>query len=170
MPLVTYAPDSLEHAATFGLSPDNVAAVVSNPQLVTIDPSSAGRDYVVERRRAGDVIVVVSLRDYEHDGTVHVMGVYVVDRDHANGTGAKKAAAGATGTDIPPTMRELRRRIVRRGYTIEGGNSRGHDRVVDKDGRFVMTMPGSPSDVRTIPNVWREFTRKTTDLRRDRSA
>lgn len=151
-----WQPAALDVAEQFGLDVDAVEAIVRHPDRVAIDPSSATRDWEVLRYSRGDVSVVVG---FPHDMPPRIWGVYL--RLPMEGTGEKQGTQGAgstSGSQVPKTMRALRRRIVEAGLKIHPGGS--HDRVETEDGQFIAALPITPSDHRTIPNVWTAIRRK----------
>lgn len=151
-------PPALESARTYGLDEEKIRAVARQPQLVNIDPSSATREWFTERRRSGDIVVVVT---YPEGRPPLVWGVYVVTGQEPHN---KRSPGGAGGTSLPTSMRDLRRRIVAAGLVIVARDNAGHDRVQDQDGKFVASLPHSPSDNRTIPNVARTIMRKGYEI------
>ncbi len=121
-----------------------------------MDPSTATRDWTVLRYTRGDVSVVVG---FPEDMPPRIWGVYL--RLPLDGTGQKMGTQGAgstSGSEVPKTMRALRRRIVEAGLKIRSGGA--HDRVETEDGKFIAALPITPSDHRTIPNIWTTIRRK----------
>lgn len=151
-----WQPAARDVAEQFGLDEASVEAVVRQPDRITVDPSSVTREWDVLRYTRGDVSVVVG---FPHDMPPRIWGVYL--RLPMEGTGVKMGTQGAgsnSGSDVPTTMRALRRRIVGAGLKIRAGGS--HDRVETEDGQFVAALPITPSDHRSIPNVWASIRRK----------
>lgn len=153
---LTWLPAAREAAQRYGIDELTVLGAVRFPGSVTLDPSSAHREWTVERRRRGDVIVVVAFPD---DRDPIIWGVYMELPMESSG---HKAAGGSTGTALPKTLRELRHRIVAAGLVIEAG--RTHDRVVTREGRFLVSLAGTPSDKYTIPNTARQLMRLGFDV------
>ena len=118
-----------------------------------MDPRSREVGHLIVRYRAGDVIVVVGHRDKDEPVIMSVQ----VDTGHTSYQGTR-ASGGATGSTAPNTMRELRKRVLAEGYRIEQVGA--HAKVLDKEtGSFLMSLPLTPSDHRSIPNCWAQFTR-----------
>lgn len=145
-----------ESASLFGLSEDDVEAIVRNPINVVTDPSTVVREWHTERRQRGDVTVVVT---YPEDHDPLIWGVYLnldlpVGKQHAGGGGGASVA--------PRTLSNLRKRIVTAGLTITSGGR--HDLVHDSEGNLVATLPRTPSDHRTVPNVWVQIRKKGYDV------
>lgn len=67
--------------------------------------------------------------------------------------GSKKATSKRKGTTYPKTVGELRERIKARGYDISND---AHAKVT-KDGKTVLTLPGTPGDRRSLRNAWSDF-------------
>lgn len=156
-----WQPAALDVAYQFGLNEDAIEAIVRKPETVTVDPSNATRAWTVLRYRRGDVSVVVG---FPEDMPPRIWGVYLTLP--MEGTGEKRGTQGANGggggSEVPKTMRGLRRRIVESGLVIRPGGS--HDRVETEDGQFVAALPITPSDHRTIPNLWTTLRRKGYDV------
>lgn len=55
------------------------------------------------------------------------------------------------------------KKIRKAGYTVEPANS-GHFNVYDKEGTFLGTMSGSPSDQRTLRNQLTRLKRKGLEI------
>lgn len=153
---LTWLPAAREAAQRYGIDELTVLGAVRFPGTVTLDPSSAHREWTVERRRRGDVIVVVALPD---DRPPIIWGVYMELPMDAAG---RKSAGGGSGSSLPKTLRELRHRIVAAGLVIEAG--RTHDRVVTRDGRFLVSLACTPSDRHTVPNTARQLMRLGFDV------
>lgn len=148
-----WEPRAIDFAETFGLTRDDVEAIVARPTRVTADPSSATREWPTERCHRGDVTVVVARPPNQRP---LIWGVYLrlpID------SGARRSGAGqGAGTQAPSSPRDLRHRIVKAGLRIEGGGR--HDRILNEDGKFIASMPLSPSDRHSIPNLWSTLRRK----------
>lgn len=145
-------------AEQFGLDEETVLAAVRSPAHVEVDPSTAYRDYYVERRRRGDVTAIVAFPDDTRPPII--WGVYL---NLPINQGKLRKAGSGSGNTAPTTMRELRRRIVMAGLKIVPGGH--HDRVETADGRLVASLPRTPSDHRSIPNALTTLGRKGYDLR-----
>jgi hypothetical protein len=160
--IVLYSPRARAAIERRDLSLDVIASALADPDHVMLDPSGAGRTYTVERRQLGSVIVVVTYTDPDN---VYVCNVYIERRGvRTQGQGARKAAAGATGSTLPATYPELRQRIARLGMTIEPGTR--HDKVIDRAGRIVTTIASTASDHRSLANCWTQVTRHVRESRK----
>ena len=72
---------------------------------------------------------------------------------------AERAAGGGGGQTVAPrTLSQLRQRVVNAGLRIRAGSR--HDLVIDTEGNVVAVLPRTPSDHRTVPNVWASIRRK----------
>lgn len=155
-----WLPRAEAHLEADGIDRDTVLGAVKYPDHVVIDPSSKiieGR-YYAERRRRGDLTVVIA---FPPGQAPIIWGVY---RNLPMPERRLRGPGGTGATRFPTTMRELRKRIVEEGLVIRRGGR--HDRVETKDGTFVLTLPSTPSDHRTIPNVIRDAARRGYDLTR----
>lgn len=145
--------DAREYARSYGLTPQDVELIVASKKNPQLDPRSHEVGHLIVRYRAGDVIVVVGYRD--PDKPV-VMSVQV---DHHTETRSGSRAPGGAGKTGPTTMSALKKRILEAGYRIEMGGS--HYRVLHKEtGEYLMSLPVTPSDHRSIPNAWALFNKK----------
>lgn len=144
-------------AEDFGLAREDVEAIVARPTLTALDPSSTVRDWRTERRTSGDITVVVT---YPPGRAPLIWGVYLnLPLDPVRGSAAAGGSSGTgPGSQIPRTLQALRKRIVAGGLRIIAGGH--HDRVETPDGQFVASLPRTPSDQRTVPNVWATIRRK----------
>lgn len=147
-------PPAVEFVDAYGIPRDVVESAAVNPSSTTLDPHGAEVGYRVERRRRGDVIVVVGFANPDRPAILYV-ALNLEDLHRVQGT--HRSPGGASGSDIPTSMLQLRRRILSQGFAITRGGS--HDRVTTRDGEFLVSLPLTPSDHRSIPNVWRTFTR-----------
>ena len=143
---------ALESAELFGLTKEDVEAIVRNPISVMADPSAAVREWKTERRTSADITVVVT---YPEGQNPLIWGVYLnldmpVGKQHAKGGGGQSVA--------PRTLSNLRQRIVSAGLRIRPGSK--HDLVVDDFDNVVAVLPRTPSDHRTVPNVWVSIRKK----------
>lgn len=160
---ILWRTDAKEFAASYGLSQEDVEAIVRSRINPQVDPRSHEVGHLIIRYRAGDVIVVVGYREVD---APMVMSVWV---DHHHESKAKQGSRtpGGQGKSAPTTVKELVKRVLASGYKVEMGGS--HYRVVDKEtGDFLMSLPITPSDHRTIPNAWRTFIRKDAQAQRER--
>lgn len=150
-------PPAVDYADQFGLDPRDVAAIIAHPASTAPDPSAVTRDWPTQRYTRGDITVVVA---YPPDRRPLIWGIYLAlplePRRSPNGAGT------GAGSRIPSTLRGLRQRVVQAGLVIRPGGR--HDRVETPDGRLVVTLPLTPSDRRSIPNVWTQLRRKGYDV------
>lgn len=65
-------------------------------------------------------------------------------------------------TSIPTTMRDLHKRIKAAGLYIRAGGR--HHHVLNEEGKYVVSLPISPSDRRSIANVTKTLTRRGYDI------
>lgn len=149
-------PDALAFCDEYGLDVEIVEAAASNPTTVSTNELSVTKGYPVEDRRRGDVTAVVGLRE-EEPSILYV-------RIHLPIPAPRLATTSGTGggSDLPRTMKGFRSRIREEGYTIQSGHT--HDKVLDPDGEYLMTIPVTPSDHRSIANNWTLF-RRLSDRR-----
>lgn len=152
-----WLPRAIEAAEQLGISTADAEAIARNPRVVTPDPGNPYREWQAERRRAGDVTVVVALPP---DRDPVIWGVYLhlpLDPVRQHGAG------GGNVRQIPKTMRELRKRIAEnpRLKIKPGGH---HDKVVDLDNRVLTTLPSTPSDYRAVANAAASIARKGYEL------
>jgi hypothetical protein len=141
-----------ESAELFGLSIEDVESIARNPATVKIDPSTVVREWKTERRTLGDITVVVTYPDRSNP---LIWGVYL-NLDLPSG---KTYAGGGGGQTVAPrTLSQLRQRVVNAGLRIRAGSK--HDLVIDTEGNVVAVLPRTPSDHRTVPNVWASIRRK----------
>jgi hypothetical protein len=161
MASIDWHDDAKEYAQSYGLTPDDVELIVTNKTNPQLDPRSHEVGHLIVRYRAGDVIVVVGYREPKRPVIMSVM----VDHHHESRAGSK--APGGAGKTGPTTMKALVKRILDHGYRVEMGGS--HYRVVDKvTGEFLMSLPVTPSDHRSIPNAWSSFLNKDAQAKRMR--
>lgn len=153
---IDIAPQAMEVAEYFGLTEEHILQICRRPQRIETDPSSADREWYTERRRIGDVEVVIT---YPDRGFPRVWAVYVQTGSERRPT---RTPGGAGGSSMPNTMRELKKRIVAAGLVIKSGGK--HDRVEDKDGNFIVALPITPSDNHSIPNATMAIRRKGYDI------
>ena len=150
-----------EYARTYGLTVDDVEAIVRMKNRPEIDPRSTEVGHLIVRYHAGDVFVVVG---YREPHLPVVMAVMV--NDHHTGKAGSRTPGGV-GKTGPTTIKELTKRVIAQGYRIEMGGS--HLRVLDKDtGEYLMSLPSTPSDYRSVPNAWALFLRKKAEADRQR--
>ena len=154
---VRVKPEAMEVARSYGLENEAVSAAVRFPEHVYPDPSSGTRDWYTERRRRGDITVVVT---YPDDEPPLVWGVYLnLPMPDNSSTGSIKA--GGKGTKLPTSERELRKRIAAhpRLHIVPGTK---HDRVVDKTTNQVITTisRGKVGDSHSVANAGQTIIRK----------
>jgi len=150
---IYWKPEARDYANTYGLAIEDVEAIVRKKPHPKVDDRSAEVGHRIMRYRAGDVIVVVGLREPDKP---MVMSVWVDHHSKAHSGSKNPSGSGKSG---PTTIKELTKRIIASGYRIEMGGA--HSRVLDKEtGEFLMALPITPSDHRTVPNVWATFLRK----------
>ena len=150
---------AVDFIETYGIPPEVAEAAAEHPTSVTLDPHSTEVGYPVEARRRGDVTTIVGLRDAATPTILYVR-VHLPDEQHAQGTGG---GGGGNPNAAPRTMRGLRQRIVNDGFTIEAGGR--HLRVLTPDGDFLLGLPVTPSDHRSIPNAWASYRRRRDEYR-----
>lgn len=151
-------PPALGAARDLGLTQEEVEVIARSPQHITIDPSSSYREWYTERRRTGDVTVVVT---FPPDRAPRIWGVYI----HLPLPSGQKhrTAGGGNVLSRPKTMRELRKRIAAHpGLKITPGGH--HDRVIDLEGKTVTTLPSTPSDHHSVANTAAAIARKGYEL------
>lgn len=149
---------AVDAADLMGLDIAEVETIVRNPQHVELDPTSAVREWHTERRRSGDVRVVVT---YPPERKPMIWGVYVTSPDLQGSADRQRkgSVSGATGqSNVPTTLREMKRRLITAGLKIESG--RTGDRVLDSNGNFVFLLHKTPSEFRSLANMWAQVRRK----------
>lgn len=144
-----------EVRATQSVGQETVNGCLHTPQRRVLAPESADKGYPVVRYVRGDVMVVVGFQ--EGPEWPFVMAVYRLSDNNTHAQKTYRTAAGAQGgSKVPRSYRQLSSAIVSMGYRIKPGN---HPRVVTVDGIFVYSLPGTASDVRSLPNTWHGFLR-----------
>lgn len=145
----------LEKAIDFAefarLDYDLVEAAAMHPDVVQPDPYSRVVGYPVRRHRRGDLEAVIGYRDPDDPTIIFVRLIMPGDPRR----GSIRGAGSQSGSSLPSTLRDLRGRIVRAGYRLDPGTK--HDKVRADDGTVLLTIPGTPSDHRSIPNAYRKF-------------
>ena len=155
---ISWNEDAMSYAKQFGLDPKDVELIVSNATKGTLDPHTHVVGHLVVRYLAGDVIVVVGHREKDHPKILSVQ-VWTPGEQHGN----NRTAKGGHGSSLPKSDRDLRKKIMERGYKILPGN---HPKVVDVEtDQVLMTIAGTASDHRTIPNDWKRFLKKDAENR-----
>lgn len=81
-----------------------------------------------------------------------IAGVYK-DPTPRTPSGSKKAKSTKKGATYPKSFSHLKDRIRALGYDISADS---HPKVT-KNGRLVVTLPGSPGDYRALKNAWSDF-------------
>lgn len=66
----------------------------------------------------------------------------------------------------PHTVREFMKAIEARGYTVEKRPRGKHPYICRPNGTFMMPMPSSPSEYRSLRNTWAQFERKVQETSR----
>lgn len=158
VPTFRWHPPAVDSADIYGLTAEQVEQVARHPQAVLVDPTTVGRGALTERRTRGDVTVIVR---YDEGLEPVILGVYLrlpLDVSYR----ASAPGAGGGGRAAPNTMRALRRAVVEAGCTIKPGGV--HDKVLSPDGRFLTSLPRTPSDYRSIPNAVAQLRRKGVDI------
>lgn len=136
---------------TWGLTQADAESIILADTKPTLDPHSGEAGHPIVRFRRGDVTVIVGLREKERPKVLSVF-IHIPGWDTNKGTGNPGTGAG---TSLPTSNKQLRRWIIDFGYRIEAS---AHDRVLDKTtGKFVMALPNTPSDSRSLANTWRSF-------------
>lgn len=141
--------EALMWAALWGLSVSAVEDCIHHPQQTAVDPRTKEIGHNVLRHRRGDVVVVVGYREPETPQVLFVTTMTGLAERHVRG------GNGGTGSTLPRSYRELRKRILDLGYRISVDSA--HPKVRTSDGRVIMTFPGTPSDHRSLANTWRSF-------------
>lgn len=154
---ITWLPGVKDYAAMWGMSPEDVEQIINAKGRCSIDAHTADVGHLVVRYYAGDVIIIVGYRRLRHP---KVMSVFIEGGMPDTSSGSKTPSKG--GSDAPTSIRALTKKILDAGYRVEhAGRSSGHLRVINAEtGAFLMTIPSTPSDHRTVPNTWSEFLRK----------
>lgn len=142
-------PPAVAFAEEWGIPTEVVESAAANPTRTTLNEDSGKDGYVIEDRRRGDVTVVVGLRQ-EPPSILYV-------KVHTDQDFGPHRGGNAGGSAAPKTMRGVRARILADGYKISLGG--GHEKVVTTDGGFLCALPISPSDHRTVQNVWSTYRR-----------
>lgn len=147
-----------EYAEMFGISKEDAETIVRTSERYEKDPHSNDLGHLVMRYYAGDVCIVVGHREVKEPIIMHVRM-----RLPMNDSKQQKRDSGS-GSTLPRNMRELKKRILDLGYKIAPGGK--HDKVIDpKNGTVVCTVPTTPSEYRSVANVWLEFRRYHTTKR-----
>lgn len=159
---ITWDDDALYWASLWGLTTQVVESCIRNPQQRALDPRTKELGHPVLRHRRGDVVVVAG---YREPHCPHVLYVTTLTGADLHGQGSR--APGGSGSSLPKSIYALHRKIKELGYTLTRDS---HPKVVTADGRVIFSVPGTPSDYRTVPNVWRNFCRiHVEELRRKRT-
>lgn len=151
-------PGSREAAEEYGLKPEDVEKIVRSPQTIEWDPTRPAGSWPAERRSSGDVRVVVA---FPPGARPVIWGVYVMSRLHGKvGSATVGSTAGSSGlSKVPTSMRELKRRLIAKGFTIEADRRAGHDKVL-LDDKFFYTLATTPGEYRTLANTWANLRKK----------
>ena len=149
---VEWAPQALRAAESWGLSREDVDKIVRNPQRTIYDAYSNVVGHPVVQHISGDVVVITGYREKREP---RVLSVYTKTGSH---TRAKHGPGTGSGRSSPATMGELMKRIKEMGYSFSAG---GHPKVIDPDtGTVIYTIPGTPSDWRSLTNTWKAFLKR----------
>jgi len=151
--------EAVLHAHIYGLDTEDVETIVRNRSNPVRDPHSNDVDHEIIRYTAGDVVAVVGFKDPEPK----ILSVWINMPDDVRRAGTTKG--GGPGTNLPRTIRDLKKRILARGYKIKMGGS--HEKVYSEDGTFITTIPATPSDHRSIPNAWKQFIRNAVKYEKE---
>jgi hypothetical protein len=152
---ISWHADAEVYASTFGLDKKDVESIMlarSNPK---IDSRSHEVGHLIVRYSAGDVTVVVGHREKEHPV---IMSVWVETGQQRSGS---QKPHGVKGSSLPTSMKEIQKRIMADGFKIKHGGA--HLRVEDENGVLLCSLPSTPSDHRSIPNVWKTYQRKKAE-------
>lgn len=143
---------AIKGAAQWGLTQEDVEKIVRNPQRSVLDAYSTEVGYPVVRHISGDVVVVTGYREKR---SPKVLSVFTLTGPQ---TVAGSRRAGGSGKSAPTSVADLMKRIKAMGYTFSAG---GHPKVIDPDtGTVIYTIPGTPSDWRSLANTWKAFLRR----------
>ena len=149
---ISWNDQALEYAGEFGLNPKDVETIVRTSSKGELDPYTHKVGHLVVKYRAGDVTVVVGYREKQHP---RILWVRV--NTGADDFKYHSSPGGVSGSTLPRSDRDLRRRIMEKGYKITPDN---HPKVIDVEtDQVIMTMAGTASDHRTLANTWRAFVR-----------
>lgn len=149
---ITWLPEATDFVEDVGLDPEIVLAVVQNPLRTERDPRSNLVGYEIKRLRRGDIEAVVGYLDPANPA---IMFVRLLDSRGGRPTG--KSTKGGTGRagDGPSNVTDLVKRAQEMGYTTEYST---HIKLMWK-GSFAMAVPRTPSDYRSLTNVWHQLVR-----------
>jgi hypothetical protein len=153
MPVFDWNEPAADYAESLGLTRHDVEMVACRPRLRAPDPSTPFREWKTERRSVGDLTVIVTLPPGRPP---LIWGVYLnlpLDKKSQ-----PRGAGQQCGSQAPASLQALRKRIIAGGLRIVAGGR--HDRVETREGTFVAALPKTPSDHRTVPNVWQTIQRK----------
>lgn len=139
-------------AERWGLEKEDVEKIVRNPQRSVLDAYSTEVGYPVVKHISGDVVVVTGYRERR---SPMVLSVFL---STGPGTVAGSRSGGGKGKSSPTSLGELTKRIKDMGYVFAAG---GHPKVIDPEtGTVIYTIPGTPSDWRSLANCWKAFLRR----------
>lgn len=151
-------------ATYWGLTLDDVEAVVRKPQRSAYDPRSAEMGYRILRHRSGDVIVVVGYRNPAEPKILYVITETGIKERAGTSKGIK---GGSKHTGAPRSDLEIRRMILSLGYKINGGTN---PVVLTQDGRSLMRLFYTTS-TRSLAVQWQRFCKKHAgELLRERES
>lgn len=110
-------------------------------------------------------------RTHQHNGTLYIRGnLGVIDPGAAPAPRGRRAS-GAPAHQMPESSAEIERLLIAHGFEISAGRG-GHHKATHRDHPGVtITIPLTPSDHRSYPNLLAEIRRRTgVDVRPDRVA
>lgn len=150
--LVGWDRQAIKSAEHWGLSKEDVESVVRNPQRSIFEAYSNVVGHPVIKHISGDVVVITGYRDKREP---RVLSVFTKTGTH---TRAKNDPGRGVSKSAPHSVGDLMKRIKEMGYIFSAG---GHPKVMDSDtGTVIYTIPGTPSDWRSIANTWKAFLRR----------
>lgn len=144
---------AVDFCEEYGIPMEIVEAAAEHPTSSSTDPMSVEKGYTVLDRRRGDLTAVVGLLNPSQPSILYVRLHLPLS---VKGQGST-TPGGAGGEGRPRTLRGVKAAIVRDGYSIVSGGA--HDKVVDSQGSFLVSLPRTPSDHRTLANVWATYLR-----------
>ena len=157
---ITWDEEALTWAAMWGLEPAEVESIIRFPKAMARDTHSNDVGHLILRHRVGDVVVTAGYRDPQRPQVLHVTTL----SEAQHHTPAKSAFKGS-GSTLPRSYRELRKRVLEIGNGKYEITTENHPKVkVRATGQVICGFPGTASDYRSLPNAWREFCRAHAKL------
>lgn len=159
-----WSPGAAEVAEQFNLTKSNVEGVVIFPEGIELDPTMAERDWHTERRRRGDVVVVVTFPERSRP---LIWGVYVLSRKNDGNDPKRGSKTGTTGkSQVPNSFRELKKRAVMAGLKVEPSH-RGEN-IYDPDGNFMLSIApdrgnSAAGGTSAVANSWTRLRKKALE-------